>query len=59
MRIMPTAPNMTVIPKAGEARLLNIFNLILRSARRARLEGWMHGTCALPSFETALRASSG
>src|SRR2546425_1122552 len=27
-------------------------SLILRSTRRARLEGWMHGTDARPSFET-------
>jgi hypothetical protein len=34
-------------------------NLILRSLRSKRLEGWRHGNDTRPSFETALRASSG
>jgi hypothetical protein len=35
------------------SKSVNTCNLILRSALSARLEGWMHGTDSLPSFETA------
>jgi hypothetical protein len=34
-------------------------DLILRSLRSKRLEGWMQRRDSRPSFETALRASSG
>ena len=33
--------------------------LILRSPRSGRLEGWQQARAVGPSFETALRASSG
>jgi hypothetical protein len=44
----------------GQVRMTEVTNLILRSIAQAmRLEGWMQYPDSRPSFETALRASSG